>query len=145
MSELLENLKSSQKEIEKLQVQLAQQSTSDAASEIREVEGIKVVSREVKEADRNTLRQVADDIRNRIKSGIVVLGTTTGEKVSLLVMVTQDLTGRIKANELIRPVAKHVQGGGGGKPDMAEAGGKNPAGLKDALESVYSEVEKMLG
>ena len=145
VSELLENLRSSQKEIEKLQVQLAQQATSDAASEVREIEGIKVVSREVKEADRNTLRQVADDIRNRIKSGVVVLGTATGDKVSLLVMVTEDLTGRIKANELIRPVAKHVQGGGGGKPDMAEAGGKNPAGLQKALDSVYGEVEKMLG
>ena len=145
VSALLDSLKGSHKEIEKLQVQLAQQSTSDATSEVREIKGIKVVSREVQEADRNTLRQVADDIRNRIKSGIVVLGTASGEKVNILVMITQDLTVRIKANELIRPIAKHVQGGGGGKPDMAEAGGKNPAGLQKALDSVYSEVEKMLG
>ena len=142
--EMIENLKASQKEIEKLQVQVAQQSTSEAASEVQEVNGIKVVSREVKNADRGTLRQVADDIRNKLQSGIVVLGSASGEKVSLLVMVTQDLTDRIKANELIRPVAKHVQGGGGGKPDMAEAGGKNPAGLAKALESVYVEVEKMM-
>jgi alanyl-tRNA synthetase len=145
VTELVENFRNAQKEVEKLQVQLAQQATSNAASEIREIEGIKVIAREVKNADRNTLRQVADDIRNRIKSGIVVLGSISGEKVSLLVMVTEDLTGRIKANELIRPVAKFVQGGGGGKPDMAEAGGKNPAGLKDALDSVYEQVEKMLG
>lgn len=144
VSELLADFRGAQKEIEKLQVKLAQQSTSDAASEIRQIDGIKVVAREVKNADRNTMRQVADDIRNRIQSGVVVLGATSGEKVSLLVMVTADLTDRIKANELIGPVAKHVQGGGGGKPDMAEAGGKNPAGLNDALESVCPEVEKML-
>ncbi|MFH1964201.1 MAG: alanine--tRNA ligase, partial [Acidobacteriota bacterium] len=144
ISELLDNLRGAQKEIEKLQVKLAQQSTSDAASEIRKIDGIKVVAREVKNADRSTLRQVADDIRNRIQSGVVVLGTAFGGKVNLLVMVTEDLTDRIKANELIRPVAKHVQGGGGGKPDMAEAGGKNPAGLNDALESVFTEVKKLL-
>ncbi len=97
---MIENLKASQKEIEKLQVQVAQQSTSEAASEVKEVNGIKVVSREVKNADRGTLRQVADDIRNKLQSGIVVLGSASGDKVSLLVMVTQDLTDRIKANEI---------------------------------------------
>jgi len=144
ISELLAGYRESQKEIEKLQVQLAQQSTLAAADEIRDVAGVKVIAREIREGDRNTMRQVADDLRNRIKSGIVVLGTAGEEKVSLLVTVTQDLTSRIKANELIRPIAARVGGGGGGRPDMAEAGGKNPAVLREALESVYSEVERML-
>ncbi|HEM61080.1 MAG TPA: alanine--tRNA ligase, partial [Chloroflexi bacterium] len=142
---LNEELREASREIERLRLKLAQKESADAAGEAREVAGIRVIARRVDNVDRNSLRQLADQIRGRLGSGVVVLGTSEEGKVSLVVMVTPDLTDRIAANGLIRPIARIVGGGGGGRPEMAEAGGKDPDRLEEALESVYGLIEELRG
>ena len=92
----------------------------------------------------NDLRDLQDQLKNKLGSGIVVLGAADGDKVSLIAGVTQDLTGRIKAGDLIKAVAAQVGGKGGGRPDMAQAGGTDAAALPAALDSVYAHVEGVL-
>jgi alanyl-tRNA synthetase len=90
------------------------------------------------------MRTLVDNLRNKLGSGVVVLGSAQDGKVSLIVGVTKDLTSRVQAGKVIKPVAEKVGGSGGGRPDMAEAGGKDPAQLDAALSAVYSVVERML-
>ncbi|UCF38954.1 MAG: alanine--tRNA ligase [Acidobacteriota bacterium] len=142
---LVGELKEASKEVDRLRLQLAQQESSSAGSEAREIGGIKVVAQKVSNVDRNALRQLADQICNKLQSGVVVLGTSSDGKVSLVVMVSDDLKGRVPANRLIQPIARLVGGGGGGKPDLAEAGGKNPDALDEAIQQTYSIVEEQLG
>ncbi len=141
---VLAELREAQKQIERLQLQLAQRDSADAAQNAREIAGVRVVARRIDNVDRGTLRRLADQIRGKLRSGVVVLGTPENGKVSLVVMVTPDLSDRLRADELIRPIARIVGGGGGGRADMAEAGGKEPAKLPEALEQVYAEVERGL-
>ncbi len=136
------DLKDAAKRIEELQLKLAQVESRDAVGHAREVNGIKVLAQRVDRLDRGALRQLADRLRNQLGSGVVVLGTPAEGKVSLVAMVSADLTDRIRAGDLIRDVAPLVQGGGGGKPQMAEAGGKDPDGLPGALERVYGFVSE---
>jgi alanyl-tRNA synthetase len=145
VSKLATDLRESNREIERLRLQLAHKSTTADDDSTREVQGVKVLAREVEHLDRSGLRQLADQLLNKLHSGVVVLGTPDGEKVSLLVMVSPDITDRLRADELIRPVARMLGGGGGGKADMAEAGGRKPELLSAALESVYGLVERALG
>jgi alanyl-tRNA synthetase len=93
----------------------------------------------------NAMRQLADQLRDKLKSGVVALGAATDDgKVSLLAVVTKDLTGKIKAGELVKVMAAEVGGTGGGRPEMAQAGGKDPAKLDAALEKVFGLVEQAL-
>ena len=126
-------LKDASKQVEKLQLQLAQKDSGEALDNVRQVNGAKVLTREVAGLDRGALRQLADQMKNQLQSGVVVLGTAADGKVSLIAMVTEDLTNRVKAHELIREIAPIIGGGGGGKPDMAEAGGKQVDALQGAL------------
>ncbi len=144
VSRLASELKDASREIERLRLQLAHRSASADDDRIREIGGVKVLARDVEHLDRNGLRQLADQLLNKLHSGVVVLGTPDGEKVNLVVMVSSDLTGRLQANNLIRPVAQMLGGGGGGKPDMAEAGGRRPELLAQALDTVYGIVEQTL-
>ena len=141
---LSSELKESGKRAEKLQLELAQRDSGDALESVRKVHGIKVMAQKVENLDRNAMRRLADQIKNRMKSGVVVLGTAANGRVGLIAMVTEDLTGRIKADELIQKVARIVDGGGGGKPDMAEAGGKNAAALEEALQKTYDLVAELV-
>ncbi len=141
---LASELKDSNREIERLRLQLAHRATTSDEQSVREIDGIKVLARQVEHLDRNGLRQLADQLLNKLRSGVVVLGTPDGEKVNLVVMVSPDITDRLRANELIRPVARMLGGGGGGKSEIAEAGGRKPEALSEALESVYSLVEEAL-
>lgn len=147
----LERLEESEKKARKqLEHHTAQQTTLQAAgllANAREVRGIKLVSAEVEalgEDARASLRQMADDLRPRIGSGVIVLGAPSGGKAALLVAVTKDLTGRLDAGKIVRAVAALVDGGGGGRKDLAEAGGKSPEKLAEAIEAVPSIVEGML-
>ena len=90
------------------------------------------------------MRELADSHKQKIGSGIVVLGTVSGEKAFLVIAVTKDILARIKANELIKKLAPMVGGGGGGRPDFAQAGGTKPKQLDQALKKSYAIIEKML-
>ena len=91
------------------------------------------------------LRALADQLRDKLKSGVVALGGVKDDKVSLLVVVTKDLTAKLKAGDLIKDMAAAVGGTGGGRPEMAQAGGKNPEGLTAALEKIFALVERSAG
>ncbi|HSR50356.1 MAG TPA: alanine--tRNA ligase [Acidobacteriota bacterium] len=139
---LARELKEAHKKVEELQLKVAQNQSANAAEEARDIKGVKVLARQVEQLDRNALRQLADRLRNQLKSGVVVLGTQENGKAALVAMVSDDLTDRIRAGDLIRDVAPLVGGGGGGRPQMAEAGGKDPSGLPKALERAYDFVSE---
>ncbi|MDX1266160.1 MAG: DHHA1 domain-containing protein, partial [Oceanisphaera sp.] len=101
-----------------------------------EVNGTKVLVANLEGVDSKSLRGSLDDLKNKLQSGIVVLATVTDDKVSLIAGVTKDLTGKVKAGELVNLVAQQVGGKGGGRPDMAQAGGTEPAQLPAARASV---------
>jgi alanyl-tRNA synthetase len=144
LDKMSQELKETTKQVEQLKWKLAQKESADVLEEVREIQGVRVLSRKFENLDRNRLRQLADELKNRLETGVVVLGTPIDGRVSLVAMVTPDLTDRISANDLIQRIAPLVGGGGGGKPDMAEAGGKDPAGLGEALEQTYRVVEELL-
>ena len=144
VEQMAQELRNARRQIEELRLKIAHQDSGDVLDAVREVKGIPVLSERVENLDRNALRQLADQFKRQLKTGIVVLGTPGDSKVSLVAMVTPDLTDRIKANDLIQRIAVLVKGGGGGKPDMAEAGGKDPSRLTDALEQTYRLVEELL-
>ena len=128
----------------KLQLDLALEQSSNILSEVRNILGIKVLSKRIKGLDKTGLRSLANQLKDKLKSGVVVLGTASDEKVSLIAMVSTDLTAKVQANKLVSKIAQVVKGGGGGRPDIAEAGGSDPALLDLAIESVYAEVESTL-
>ncbi|HXZ33900.1 MAG TPA: DHHA1 domain-containing protein, partial [Terriglobales bacterium] len=105
----------------------------------------KVLAHRVDNLDRPQMRTLVDQLREKLGSGVVVLGSSTNGNVSLIVGVTKDLTGRIQAGKVIGPVAQKVGGKGGGRPDLAEAGGKDSGALDSALDAAYGVVESLLG
>jgi alanyl-tRNA synthetase len=109
-----------------------------------DVKGVKLLVAKLDGADVKTLRDTLDQLKGKLKSGAIVLASSEGEKVSLIAGVTQDLIARVKAGELVNFVALQVGGKGGGRPDMAQAGGTNAAALPAALESVRGWVEERL-
>ncbi|MGB7169277.1 MAG: DHHA1 domain-containing protein, partial [Acidobacteriaceae bacterium] len=107
-----------------------------ATGQAVEVKGIKVLAQRVDALDRGQMRTLVDNLRNKLGSGVVVLGGAQEDgKVALIVGVTKDLTGKVQAGKVIAPIAKQVGGSGGGRPDMAEAGGKDASALDAALKS----------
>jgi alanyl-tRNA synthetase len=111
---------------------------------VQVVKRIKVIAAEVQNVDREGLRQLVDSLRQKLGSGVVVLGMPEDGKVALIAGVTKDLTAKVHAGKLIQALAKLVGGSGGGRPDLAEAGGKDTTGLKLALESVPALLEPLL-
>ncbi len=144
LDKTLRELREAQKQTEILRLKLAQQESMEALENSREIQGIRVLSQKVQNLDRTALRQLADQLKNKLKSGVVVLGMPSNGKVSLVAMVSSDLTEKIRADDLIRRLAPLVGGGGGGKPDLAEAGGKDPSRLDEALKETYRFVEETL-
>jgi alanyl-tRNA synthetase len=120
-------------------------STANIGGQIRDVKGVKVLAHRVDNLERAQLRTLVDQLREKIGSGVVVLGSASNGNVSLIVGVTKDLIGRVQAGKVIGPVAQKVGGKGGGRPDLAEAGGKDAAALDSALAGVYTVVESLLG
>ena len=120
-------------------------STANIGDQIKDVKGVKVLAHRVDNLERAQLRTLVDQLREKIGSGVVVLGSASNGSVSLIVGVTKDLVGRVQAGKVIGPVAQKVGGKGGGRPDLAEAGGKDPAALDSALAGVYTVVESLLG
>jgi alanyl-tRNA synthetase len=139
-----EELKSLRKELAQARMKSASSSVQSAAENVREVKGVKVLATRADNVDRAQLRVLIDNLRNKLGSGVVVLGSVSDGKVALIVGVTKDLTSKIQAGKIIAEVAKIVGGSGGGRPDMAEAGGKDPAALDSALADSYAIVENLI-
>jgi alanyl-tRNA synthetase len=118
--------------------------TANIGDKVKEVKGVKVLAHRVDNLERAQLRTLVDQLRDKIGSGVVVLGSASNGSVSLIVGVTKDLTGRVQAGKVIGPVAQKVGGKGGGRPDLAEAGGKDAAALDAALDGAYAVVESLL-
>ncbi|MFZ7126938.1 MAG: alanine--tRNA ligase [Desulfobacterales bacterium] len=141
LEKLLAQQKHLEKENEKLKAAVAAQAAEAVEEGIREINGVKVVARRVDVDSPAQLRDLVDRFKDKVGSGVVVLGCVSGPKALIAVGVTQDLTGRYPAGRIIKKVAAVVGGGGGGRPDMAQAGGSRPEKLDEALESVYAAVE----
>ena len=135
--------KSIEKEVEKLKTKIAAIKTISAEDDIKSVNGIKVLVKKVSVDKPAALRDLADKFKEKIKSGVVVLGSVAGSKVLLIVGVTKDLTDRYHAGDIIKQVATVVGGSGGGRPDLAQAGGTIPEKLDQALEKAFEVVKKM--
>ncbi len=118
--------------------------TASVGDKVKDVKGVRVLAHRVDNLERAQLRTLVDQLRDRIGSGVVVLGSASNGNVSLIVGVTKDLTSRVQAGKVIAPVAQKVGGKGGGRPDLAEAGGKDAAALDAALDGAYSVVESLL-
>jgi alanyl-tRNA synthetase len=140
---LIAQLKDRERELEEVKLKMA--GGSAAAASVKTIVGVPVHVQRTDGLDANGMRALADQLRDKLKSGVIALGTTTGDgKVSLLVVVTKDLVGKIRAGDLIKPMAAEVGGTGGGRPEMAQAGGKDSAKLDAALEKVFGLVEGVL-
>ncbi|MGH8502608.1 MAG: alanine--tRNA ligase [Gammaproteobacteria bacterium] len=133
---LLERSRAVERELEQLKTRLAATAGSDLASQAVDVNGVKVLAAVIADADPKSLRDTLDQLKNKLGSAAIVLAAVNDEKVSLVAGVTKDQTDKIKAGELVNVVAQQVGGKGGGRPDMAQAGGNNPAALDAALRSV---------
>ncbi|MCG8394427.1 MAG: alanine--tRNA ligase [Pseudomonadales bacterium] len=125
-----------EKEIERLKQKLASGAGSDLTDSVEEIAGVKVLATQVDGADGKTLRVTMDKLKDKLGSAVILLAATDGDKVALVAGVTKDLTDRFKAGDLLKHVASQVDGRGGGRPDMAQGGGNNPAALPAALDSV---------
>jgi alanyl-tRNA synthetase len=145
VAQLLERSRRVEKELEQLKAKLASSAGQDLSSQAIEVDGIKVLAARLDGADPKALRVTLDQLKDKLGSAVVVLATESEGKVSLIAGVTKDLTDRLKAGDLIREVADKVGGKGGGRPDMAQAGGSDPAGLPAALDLVTDWVRRRLG
>jgi alanyl-tRNA synthetase len=132
------------KELEAQQMKRAASQASDLAREAREVKGVRVVAARVEVTDRSAMRQMVDDLRAKLQSGVIVLGSVSDGKVSLVAAVTKDLTNKLDAGKIVKQAAAYVEGSGGGRKDLAEAGGKNPAKLDECLQAVPAIIEAML-
>ena len=143
--QLVERNRSLEKEVGSLKAKLATGSTGvDIVDQALEVDGIKVLAARLEGADAKVLRETADKLKQKLGSSVVVLGSVEGDKVRLVAGVTKDTTSKIKAGDLIGAVAEQVGGRGGGRPDMAQAGGNDPSKLDDALASVPGWVSNRL-
>jgi alanyl-tRNA synthetase len=137
-------IKRLQRELDQARMKQASSSTANIGEKIKEIRGIKVLAHRVDNLERPQMRTLVDQLRDKLGSGVVVLGSATNGNVALIVGVTKDLTSRIQAGKVISQVAQRVGGKGGGRPDLAEAGGKDPAALDAALGGAYGVVEELL-
>jgi alanyl-tRNA synthetase len=144
VEKILTHQKVLEKQVGQLKDKLAQSAMGDLESQVRIIKDVKVLAARVDGLERQQLRTLADALRNKLKSAVVVLASSDDSNVSIVSAVTKDLTSRVHAGKLAGEVAQAVGGKGGGRPDMAEAGGKDPQALPAALEAVYKSVENML-
>lgn len=138
-------LKEKDKEIAELKAKLTSGAEDDILNSVRDIAGVKVVAYALEGVDGNALRDLADKIRSKVNSGVVILLSNVGDKVNLVAMASKDvLANGIHCGKIIKEVAAIVGGGGGGRPDMAQAGGKNPSNISKAIEVAYEVVENLV-
>jgi len=143
-----EKQKALEKELKQLKLKVAGGGTAVSASQADDsidIDGVKLVARRIDDVSGGDLRNLADTFRSKLKSGVVVLGSVTDSKVTLLTAVTKDLLDRVNANTLINKLAPIVGGKGGGKPDLAQAGGKDPDKLNEAIAHAGQALREVLG
>jgi alanyl-tRNA synthetase len=140
VEKLLSQQKLLEKELEKIKSKAASAVTDGMDTDIKLLNGISVLVKKVTAETPSGMRDLADKFRDKIKSGIIVLGSAAGSKVLLIVVVTKDLTSRYHAGNIVKQVSSIVGGGGGGRPDMAQAGGNRPEKLDEALAKAYDVV-----
>ena len=133
-----------EKELESQKRKGALGQLDELIARVQTIKGVKLIAAEVQNVDREGLRQLVDSLRQKLGSGVVALGMPENGKVALIAGVTKDLTAKVHAGKLIQALAKQLGGSGGGRPDLAEAGGKDTAGLKTALQTVPSLIEPLL-
>jgi alanyl-tRNA synthetase len=133
------------RELDQARMKSASSSTANIGEKVKEVKGVKVLAHRVDNLERAQMRTLVDQLREKIGSGVVVLGSASNGNVSLIVGVTKDLTSRVQAGKVVGAVAQKVGGKGGGRPDLAEAGGKDASALDSALDGAYGVVEGLLG
>ena len=139
---LVQQNKALEQEIEALRGKLARSEVQEILAKVKQVNGVPVLASVVAAPDMDHLRSMVDMLRDKMGAGVILLGSVAGEKVNLVAAVTKDLLGRgLHAGNLVKEIAKMVGGGGGGRPDMAQAGGKDPAKLQEAIDKAVSVVE----
>ena len=138
-------IKRLQRELDQARMKSASSTVASVTDNVKEVRGVKVLAHRVDNLERTQMRTLIDQLRDKLGSGVVVLGSASNGNVSLIAGVTKDLTSRIQAGKVVGAVAQKVGGKGGGRPDLAEAGGKNPEALDSALAEVYTVVDSLLG
>ena len=139
---MLSEIKSLQSEVEALKSKLAKDALGDVMNQITEVKGIKLLATAVEDVDMNGLRDLGDQLKEKLGEGVVVIASSANGKVNLIAMVTDGAMEKgAHAGNLIKGIAALVGGGGGGRPNMAQAGGKNPAGIPDAIAKVQEVLE----
>jgi alanyl-tRNA synthetase len=139
-----DEIKRLKKELEQARMKSASAAASSVEDKVRVVSGIKVLAHRADNLERSQLRTLVDNLRQKVGSGVVAIGSATDGQVSLIVGVTKDLTDRVQAGKIISQIAPKVGGKGGGRPDLAEGGGTNPAALDEALSATYDVVQSML-
>jgi len=144
VEKLSQTAKQLEKELESQKRKGALSQLDELAAQIQLIKGVKVLAAEVENVDRDGLRQLVDSLRQKLGSGVIALGMPDDGKVALIVAVTKDLTAKIHAGKLIQALAKQVGGSGGGRPDLAEAGGKDTSALNSTLRSIPSLLEPLL-
>jgi alanyl-tRNA synthetase len=144
VEKLLATERTLEKQVTQLKSQLAQAAVAGLEARARVIKGAKVLAARVDGLDRQQMRELGDSLRNQWKSAVVALASAADGNVSIIAAVTKDLTGKVHAGKLAGVIAQAVGGKGGGRPDMAEGGGKNVDALAGALEAVYSDVESKL-
>jgi len=140
-----DELKRLRKELDQAKMKSASSAVSSADDNVKVIKGVKVLAHRADNLDRPQLRTLVDNFRNKLGSGVVVIGSVTDDKVAIIVGVTKDLTTKVQAGKVVAQVAKAVGGSGGGRPDLAEAGGKDASAVDAALSGAYSVVEGMIG
>ena len=144
ITQMLDNVRNLEKELARLKSKLASSQGDDLADQSVDVKGVKVIAATMDGADSKGLRESLDKLKHKLKSAVIVLAAVEGGKVMLIAGVTANLTGKLKAGELVNHVAQQVGGKGGGRPDMAQAGGTDPTNLAQALASVNAWVESKI-
>ena len=139
-----DQIKGLEKQLEGLRRKAAGSQAEGLMEAVREVKGVKVLAAQVTGTSREALRQMVDSLRQKLGSGVVVLATAEDGKVALIAAVTKDLTQKLHAGKIVQELAKMVGGSGGGKPDLAEAGGKDTSAIESALRSIYPLVDRLL-
>jgi len=144
VEQLAQRSRQMEKDIEQLKAKLASGAGTDLAAGAKDINGVKVLAAELDVADPKAMKSAVDQLKDKLGSAVICVASSEGDKVTLVAGVTKDLIGKIKAGDIVKEIAPYVDGRGGGKPEMAQAGGQKPAGIKEALAAFEKFAEANL-